>query len=373
MAHAYTPGLRVSPHAVLRRERRLPLKGRVLVGLGDRVGPETVVARTELPGNVQTVNLAARLSVDPARAHATLVKPVGSEVKKGEVIAMAKSLFGLVQNKVEAPVDGTIESVSAISGQMILREPPIPVEVGAYVEGTVAEVLPDEGVIVEARGSFLQGIFGVGGETMGPIAIAVAGPDEVLTREKLTPAMHGAVVVGGAYVSYDALMHARSVGVAAVVVGGFDDGDLRRLLGRDLGVAITGSEDLGLTLVLTEGFGHIAMAQRAWDLLVSGAGCVASVSGATQIRAGVMRPEILIPRPATGHEAAEGEGAVLDIGSLLRVIRQPHFGRIGRVVELPTELVRLDSEAMVRVLVVEFLDDASRATIPRANVELISS
>jgi hypothetical protein len=31
MAHAYTPGLRVAESAVLRRERRLPLKGEVLV------------------------------------------------------------------------------------------------------------------------------------------------------------------------------------------------------------------------------------------------------------------------------------------------------------------------------------------------------
>ena len=373
MAHAYTPGLRVTPWAVLRRERRLPLKGRVLVAAGDAVGPDTVVARTELPGNVQTVNLAARLAVDPAKAYETLTVPVGSNVKKGEVIASSRSLFGLIKTHVEAPADGSIESVSTISGQLILREPPIPVEVEAYVEGTVAEVLPDEGVVVEMRGAFLQGIFGVGGETLGPIAIAVDSPDEALTREKLTPALRGAVVVGGAYVSYDVLMHARGVGVAAVVVGGFDDGDLRRLLGRDLGVAITGSEELGLTLVLTEGFGRIRMAQRAWDLLVDGRGKVASVSGATQIRAGVMRPEILIPSREGITEANVGYGTALDVGSMLRAIRQPYFGRIGRVVELPTELVMLDSEAMVRVLVVEFLDDGKRATIPRANVELISS
>lgn len=373
MAHAYTPGLRVTPHAVLRRERRLPLKGRVLVARGDAVRPDTVVARTELPGNVQTVNLAARLAVDPAKAHETLLKPVGSAVTRGEVMASTRSLFGLIRTHVEAPADGVIESVSSISGQLILREPPIPVEVAAYVEGTVAEVIEGEGVLVEARGAFLQGIFGVGGETMGPIAVAVDAPDEALTRERLLPEHRGAVVVGGAYVSYDVLMHARSVGVAAVVVGGFDDGDLRRLLGRDLGVAITGSEELGLTLLLTEGFGRIRMAQRAWDLLLAGRGKIASVSGATQIRAGVMRPEILIPERESAVEASEGYGTALDVGSLLRVIRQPYFGRIGRVVELPSELERLDSEAMVRVLVVEFTDDGTRATVPRANVELISS
>jgi hypothetical protein len=373
MAHAYTPGLRVAESCVLQRERRLPLKGDVLVQKGDPVEAQTVVARTELPGNVQTVNLAAKLGVDPAKAPETLVKPIGSPVAKDEVIAAAKSLFGLVKNQATAPAGGTLESVSHVSGQLILREPPIPVEVAAYVRGVVAEVLPGEGVVVETRGAFLQGIFGVGGETFGEIATAVRAPDDVLSPAALGAQHRGKVVVGGAYASYDALMRAREVGAAAVVVGGFDDRDLRQLLGKDLGVAITGSEELGITLVLTEGFGHIRMAERTWQLLGRHEGTLASVSGATQIRAGVMRPEIVIPLPPGSLASAESDHSMgLEIGSLLRVIRQPHFGRVGKVVELPAELQALDSEAKVRVLTVEFADDASRAMVPRANVELIA-
>jgi hypothetical protein len=372
VAHSYTPGLRVTPFATLRRERRLPLKGRVMVKVGDTVAPDTIVARTELPGNVQTVNIAAKLSVDPAKVAETLLQPIGTAVKKGQPIARGSSLFGLVKNTAESPADGTLESVSSITGQLILREPPIPVEVAAYVRGTVVEVLVDEGVVVETQGAFVQGIFGVGGETFGAIDVAAESPDHPLDPKLLGPQHRGKVVLGGAYVSYDALMKARDAGVAAVVVGGFDDNDLRQLLGKDLGVAITGSEDIGMTLVLTEGFGHIRMAERTWTLLSSHRNEVASVSGATQIRAGVMRPEILVPHAARTTERAEAVGASgLEVGSLLRVIRLPHFGRIGRVVELPPELRALESEAMVRVLVIEFADDGSRATVPRANVELI--
>lgn len=373
MAHAYTPGLRVTPYAILTRERRLPLKGDVLVRNGDAVEADTVVARCELPGNVQTVNLASRLSLDPARTPQALTMPLGSTCRKGDVIARGSSLFGLIRTRVPAPADGTLESVSSVTGQLILREPPIPVEVNAFVQGVVAETLPGEGVVVETRGAFLQGIFGVGGETFGEIAIAVDSPDAVLQASDLTPGHRGKVVVGGAYVSHAVLIRAREVGVAAVVVGGFDDQDLRQLLGRDLGVAITGSEELGFTLVLTEGFGHIRMADRTWKLLGESAGRMASVSGATQIRAGVMRPEILIPLPGSAfqgvHETAE-QG--LETGTQVRVIRQPHFGRIGRVVELPPELRPLESEARVRVLVVEFEGTGERATVPRANVEIIA-
>ena len=372
MAHSYTPGLRVTEHTRVLRERRLPLKGEVLVKSGDRVEADTVVARTELPGNVQTLNVAARLAVDPAKVPETLTRPIGSAVKAGEIVAAASTLFGLVKNTAVAPVACTIESVSHITGQLILREPPIPVEVAAYVQGVVAEVLPQEGVIVEARGAFLQGIFGVGGETHGEVVVVAPDGGADLTTSMLRPEHRGAVVVGGAYVSYEALMRARDLGVAAVVVGGFDDRDLRQLLGKDLGVAITGSEELGLTLVLTEGFGRIAMADRTWKLLAGRAGALASVSGATQIRAGVMRPEILIPHGQGGSADDASGGAGLEIGSLLRVIRQPYFGRIGRVVELPSELQPLDSESKARILVVEFEGDGGRAVVPRANVELIA-
>jgi hypothetical protein len=373
MSHSYTPGLRVSAETVVRRERRLPLHGEVLVAVGDPVGPAAVIARCELPGNVQTVNLAAQLSVDPASVPGTLLKPLGSAVARNETIAEAKAMFGLMKNRVTSPADGTLESVSSVTGQLLVRERPIPVEVNAFVAGRVVEVLRGEGAVVEARAAFVQGIFGVGGETHGALAIATGSPDQPLEAQHLRPEWKGGVVVGGSHVSHATVLRARELGIRALVVGGFDDRTLRELLGRDLGVAITGQEDLGITLVLTEGFGQIGMAARTWELLCANAGRVASVSGATQIRAGVLRPEVLIPREAgASAPTADSGGGSLEIGSAVRVIRQPWFGRIGRVVELPAELKALDTEARVRVLEVEFVDDRTRATVPRANVERLA-
>ena len=60
----------------------------------------------------------------------------------------------------------------------------------------------------------------------------------------------------------------------------------------------------------------------------------------------------------------------LQVGDLLRVIRMPYFGQIGRVSDLPTELCEVESGARVRVLAVEF-EDGEQAVVPRANVELI--
>src|SRR5882672_375598 len=375
MAHSYTPGLKVTSLATLRRERKLPLPGDVLVAEGQKVTADTIVARTQLPGNVQTVNAANLLGILPEDVEECLTKPVGSNVEKGETFAESRSFFGLFRSKVHAPVKGTVESVSKITGQVLLREEPIPVEVDAYVDGVVVEVHPRSGVTVETRGAFIQGIFGVGGETCGELHVAVSGPQEPLEERSIDAACRGKVVVGGTYVTTSVLRKAIAQGVKAVVVGGFDDYDLRQLLGYDLGVAITGSEELGITLIVTEGFGSIPMAARTFDLLRSCEGRRVSVSGATQIRAGVLRPEIVAPAPEgagtreAAHDSVEGG---MKPGDTVRVIRQPYFGRIGKVTALPPELWPLETEAKVRVLEVDF-GNGSRTLLPRANVEMIES
>jgi hypothetical protein len=375
MAHSYTPGLKVTAWTKLRRERKLPLPGDVLVAEGQPVTAETIVARTELPGNVQSVNAANLLGALPEDVGEFLTKPVGSKVEKGETFAESRSFFGLFRSKVHAPVKGTIESVSKITGQILLREEPIPVEVDAYVDGTVVEVHPRSGVTVETEGAFIQGIFGVGGETCGTLHVAVANPSEPLEERMIDPSSRGKILVGGAYVTAATLRKAVAQGVKAVVVGGFDDHDLRELLGYDLGVAITGSEELGITLIVTEGFGSIPMAARTFELLRACEGRRVSVSGATQIRAGVLRPEIVAPSPKGTGSPGGRDGSVeagLKAGDMVRVIRQPFFGRIGRVTALPPELMPLETEAKVRVLEVDF-GNRSTTLLPRANVEMIES
>jgi hypothetical protein len=322
---------------------------------------------------VEPVNVANLLGVPPEDVPHCMLKREGESVGQGEVIAESKSFFGLFKSEAKAKAGGMIESISHVTGQVLLRGRPLPVEVHAYLPGEVVEIFEREGVAVRAWASFVQGIFGIGGETHGEIKLATSGPHDVLDEVQIKDEHQGCVVVGGSLVTAAALRKAMALKVRAIVVGGFDDKDLRDFLGRDLGVAITGSEDLGVTLVVTEGFGQINMADRTFNLLRSCAGKEASVNGATQIRAGVIRPEVVIPLAAgsTGRGSnGQEEVAGLVIGSPVRVIRDPYFGRLGKVSALPPELRKLDSESLARILEVEF-EGGARATIPRANVEAL--
>jgi len=378
MAQAYTPGLKVTDKMVLHKSRTLPLKGEVLVKEGDMVKAEDIVAKTDLPGGIHIINVMNILGCEAKEVPEYMLKNEGDKITEGEIIAETKPLLPFLKfmaAKVKSPIDGSIERVSSVTGQVLLREPPQPVTIKAYVDGNISKIIPQEGVVVEVVCSFIQGIFGIGGETNGELFIAVSNPSDELKPDAITAAHAGKIVVCGRYVDIEVFKKARTVGVRGLIAGGFGDKDLKELLGYDLGVAITGHEHVGLSLVVTEGFGRIAMAHKTFSLLKEREGLRTSISGATQIRAGVIRPEIIIPldaktAAATVKQEAESAPGGVKEGDPVRIIREPNFGRLAKVKRLIPELTVVESETKVRVMEVEF-DDGTSFIVPRANIEII--
>ena len=374
MAHSYTPGLKVLKNTKILKERRLPLKGLVTIGKGDVVAPDSIIAKTDLPGNVQIVNVANQLNIDASDIDAVMVVGVGDRINKDDLIAETKGIFGLFKSSVAAPVHGTIETISSVTGQIVIREAPIPVEIDAYIEGSVHEVIDQEGVVIRSNGAFIQGIFGIGGESRGEIKVLCDDRNSEISVDMINTEHEGMIIVGGSFISIEAYKKALEYKVAGVVIGGFNYYDLEEILGYTLGVAITGSEDLHTSLIVTEGYGKIQMGHQTFDLLKQNSGRLASINGATQIRAGVIRPEIIIPLDASddsGGKKDSKESDGMTVGSLVRVIRSPNFGKIGSVKGLPPELRKMESETMVRVAIIDI--DGSQFEIPRSNLEVVET
>lgn len=374
MGSAYTPGLTVSADTVVQRLRRLPIKGEVLVQEGQAVSYDTIVARAMLPGLLQTIKLAETLGVEAKEVPNFFRLQIGDPIEKDQVVAETKGfLFGWGKATVASHSSGTVESISEITGNVLVREPSIPVNMSAYINGRIVKVIPEEGVVVETRGAMVQGIFGVGGERNGVIRIAVESPSELLDVQHIQDSDQGKILVGGSGVTYDALVRANEVQVAGIVVGAIRDVDLIKFLGYDIGVAITGQEEINTTIIATEGFGKLNMAERTFKLLKSIEGRSASLNGATQIRAGVIRPEVIAPMDKEAAQATEAASeSTLTIGTPIRVIREPYFGMLGKVTELPPQLHTVESGAEVRVLKA-MLDNGSEVLVPRANVEIIAT
>ena len=183
MAHSYTPGLKVLHHSKVSKNRRLPIRGQVFKTKGDKVKANEIVARTNLPGNVHMLKVANLLSISPADINDVLKIKIGDEVSKGDLIAENSGIFGFFKSDVKSPLDGTIESISDVTGQIAIRDKPIPVEIDAYVAGTVKDVISEEGVIIQADAAFIQGIFGIGGESRGDLQMLVSNRNEEILTE----------------------------------------------------------------------------------------------------------------------------------------------------------------------------------------------
>lgn len=189
MTHAYTPGLRIAERTKVTSHRVLPLMGDVVVKKGDILKAEDVVARTHLPGKVHAMNAVNRLGIQPKDLREYMLKKEGDTVQKDEIIAETKPWVKMLKTVLLSPITGTIETISTVTGQILLREPPKPIQVSAYIDGTVIEIVEKEGVVMETTATLIQGIFGVGGEAVGELVIAVNTPEDTLTADRIVPAI----------------------------------------------------------------------------------------------------------------------------------------------------------------------------------------
>ncbi len=367
MSKSYTPGLKILEKTSIDKDRILPLKGEVHVEEGTIVDANKIVASTEIPGNVQMVNIANELNIDPDQVSDCMLCEVDEQIKRGQVIARSKGLFGFFKSEVNSPLDGTIGNISDVTGQVIISEKPFPIEVDAYIPGKISNIFKKEGVLVSSYGMLIQGIIGIGGEKKGYIKSI-----DTLDMDK-SDNLQDKIIIMKSTLTYDFYKKINALDVKGIVCGGIDYSTLTKILKKPLGVAITGMEDT-TTIIVTEGFGEIQMANRTYELLNKKDGQFASINGATQIRAGVMRPEIFIGSDI-GEQLVESfneDSLAISTRSTVRIIREPFFGKIGKVTNLPSELIKIDTETTSRVAEIEF-EDGSKEIIPRANLEVILS
>ena len=372
MSKFYTPGLKVLRNTQIFKERILPLKGRLHVKLNEVVASNDIVASTELPGNVQMINVANEFNIEPKQVLDYMLYNINDYVLKGQIIAKRKGIFGLFSSEIKSPIEGTIINISKITGQVILSEKPLSIEVDAYIPGTVNKIIDKEGVIVNSNGTFIQGILGIAGENQGILKILVNSFKDNVMISQLDDSLKDMIIVCGSFIDFKIYEHASKIGVKGIVCGGIDYNDISKIIKKPLGVAITGTENT-MNLILTEGFGKIDMAKKTFEILKENDGNIVSINGATQIRAGVLRPEIFIHKDSEiKNEKIDENQLVISEGSIIRVIREPFFGKIGEVISLPSKLVMMKSETKVRVAEIKFQDD-QQEIIPRANLEVILS
>jgi hypothetical protein len=351
--------------------RELPITGELLVNVGESVAAQQKIGRSVLPGELLVLRLPEMMSLDSNEVMSGLLVREGESVRQGQTISEVTGLFGLFKTVATAPFDGVIEHIASI-GHVTLRLPSRELLVDAYISGKVVESVAGQSVMIECECAYVQGVFGVGGAKYGKIVALVDSFDRSLTVADLPHKCAGDIIVGGATVSVDVLEALKNLQVAGLVTGSIDSMTLNYFLGYELGAALTGNEDVPFTLIVTEGFGSLAMSRKVRVIFKENDGKLASINGATQVRAGSLRPEIIIPLQETSEDnidpILEDEQQGLAVGRQVIIIRAPYFGAIGTVLELPVQPIKLPTGAFSRIAVVEISDQP--VIVPRANIEL---
>ena len=305
-----TQGLGIDPSAI---------SGRLLMKPGDRVQAEDILGvggaffdrravRSPVKGTVALVSRSRGLAyvredVDTGSQEEAVEVPVAeilgispvmimvykaAEANVGEYAVKGQTLARFGKRVAASPMYGKISAISPTKGTITVQPLFRSQATMAYLKGQVSEVVAGEAVEIVGRARVVAGIWGLGGESCGSLQIL----DGDLTGNTALPP--GSVVAARGTATCEGLVHAAESGVKGVILGWLGSAAVSRFAGALKNMGVTGDESVPFPLILVEGFLACSMRSDSFDVLKACEGCLCSVKGVTHIRAGVVRPEILI-------------------------------------------------------------------------------
>ncbi len=364
--YEFTPSLTVESNVKIVRMRELPIKGEILVKVGDNVSNEDIIARTSLQGDLILLRIAKELGLETTDIENSFLVNVGDRIKDGDVIVSRKGLFGFFNSEYISKYNGTVEFISKETGTLGIRLKPKEFNLKSYIAGKVIKCDESQFVVIESFGAMIQGVFGVGGEKIGILKSLDKKDKDTFLYEKDTAIFYNDTP------DISILKEACEANVTAFICPSISSKTLKEFLGYDIGVAITGDENIGMTIIITEGFGKLFFNPRTYLILKQNEGKKVSVNGATQIRAGAERPEVLIFNKNHNETLEEPiqENKSLAIGNSVRILRDPYFGEIGTIEEILKDNNKFESGVICRGLKIK-TKKYGDVIVPKANVELV--
>jgi len=358
-----------------------PFPGEILVKKDDNVNPDTTVLRANYRlGRVCIIDVARRFNISPGDVTKYLLKKEDEPVKWSEIIARKQSL--MITKQIESPIDGKIEKINSVLGVIIIREilekPDVPIKLSIKEKLDVSAkklrvcVLKKEGERVE-YGETIAGVRLMPyipfytNKIVAPCAGEIKKIDydtgEVWIQKDLPITEMKAHLWGkitkieppyGVTIEYSGYVLECAFGTGATTWGKLTDNytdatkdilfmeyvsskDIIRIIEHPPVGIIAGSIDYkgfellrkhGVALIIIEGFGKLQMDQNYRKLLLQSKGRNIILKCSTQLRAGVVRPEIIIP---SDNEYYKSKGTQGDY----RIIWGQHYGKQGTIKNPP--------------------------------------
>ncbi|MDD2694413.1 MAG: hypothetical protein PHD58_00630 [Anaerolineales bacterium] len=348
----FAPVRHVLPLTTIRRERLLAGAGRVVARKGQKLNAADVIAEAESSPDYLLLDVARGLGVAKNRADTYMQVKSGDEVVEGDLIAGPVGSFKRV---VRTPRTGRVAAVGG--GQVFLKLATTPFELRAGFPGIVVELVSERGAVIETTGALVQGVWGNGRIDCGLLSVLAKAPGEPLLPGNLDVGLRGSVVLAGHCAAREALAAAAEL-------------SLRGLILASLAAAlIPTAQQVSFPVIVVEGFGELEMNPAAYQLLSTNEKREVALNAEPWDRFHGQRPEIIIPLPAPGELPTPREAAVFEADQQVRILRMPHAGKLGRLVEVSPAPTLLSNGLEARAGVVR-LENGENVLLPLANLEV---
>lgn len=263
--------------------RKLMGAGKFFVQKNQEITPSDIIGTFQMPSGFRTLNISQLLSVSPNSIKNYLVKTLGQKIYKGELLALKKGWFFGGKTLITSPTDGTVDFINEKTGEIKLSFLPKKIDLPSGVYGVVEGVDNLRGFAkIRTQVSVVYGLFGTGRTRDG--ILRFLGPRESLTTENMIKADRtGQVLVGGSLIYTEAISAAISTGINGFIVGGINAKDYKGLSGGRLVFPKKFENDIGLSLVVCEGFGSLPICDDIYDFLLLFDGKFVFIEGNTGI------------------------------------------------------------------------------------------
>ncbi len=335
------------------RERVLPVAGRVSARLNQKVGASDVIAEANWSREHVLLDVARMLRVSPNAADRLLKIKEGDTVAATAVIATGRGLF---PRTVRAPREGRV--IAAGNGQVLLEVGETRLELKAGIPGTVVQVIPERGVIIQTAGSLIQGVWGNGRIDTGVLVNLAEQPDSALVPSRLDVSFRGSMILAGQINDMETLRAAAELPVRGLIISSLPPSLLQV------------AREMRYPIVVTDGFGTMPMNSAAHKLLSTSAKREVTLNAEVFDRYTGARPEVIIPLPVTQEPAPPRAVETFAPGLQVRLRRSPALGSIGTIMSIRPGLTSLPSGLRAQAAEIR-LENGESITAPLVNLEVV--
>jgi len=347
------PVTHILPITTIRRERLLPVPGKVVVRKGQKISATDVVAEARIAPEQMLLDIARGLGLLPREADQYIHCEADTPVAQGDVLA---GPVGLARRVVRAPRNGRV--VVAGDGQILLELESPPYELKAGIPGIVADLIDERGVVIESSGALIQGVWGNGKIDFGLMYVLARSPDEMLKSDRLDVSLRGAVLLGGVCEDPQVLKAAGELPVRGLILGSIDT------------ALLPIAAKARYPIIVLDGAGRRGINATAYKLLATNERREAALNAEAWDRYTGRRPEVIIPLPASADAPAPRETAEFAPGQRVLVVRAPYTGFTGTLVALQPGYQILPNGLKAQVAEID-LEAGDHVVVPLANLEVL--